>query len=89
MRYMLQNLTVDCDYKKLNMHAMCFEKCTQCAEKKFVMNTCFKLKLLQIKLPLFHIFHVLHEFNFLETCIYVNEAMLLIFDWEKYTSNTI
>ena len=43
----------------------------------------------QIKLPLFQVFHRLHEFNFLVTYIYVNKATLQIFDWKKYTSNSI
>ena len=37
-------------------------------------------KLLLIKLPLFHVFHELHEFNFLKIYIYINRATLLIFD---------
>ena len=41
------------------------------------------------KLSLFHIFHGLHEFNFLDIYIYVDKATLLIFDWNKYTSNSI
>ena len=33
----------------------------------------YDFKPLQIKLPLFHFSHGLHEINFLEMCIYVNK----------------
>ena len=46
-------------------------------------------KLLRIKVPLFHVFHGLHEFIFLEIYIYVNRETLLIFDWKKHTSDSI
>ena len=46
----------------------------------------YKSKLLQIKLPLFHIARgLLHEFNFLEIYTYVNKATLLIHVLKKYT----
>ena len=38
------------------------------------------------KLLLFHIFR---EFSFLKKYICVNKETLLIFDWNKYTSNNI
>lgn len=44
---------------------------------------------LQIKLLLFHVFGRLHELSFLGLHIYVNKATLLMFDWNKYTSNNI
>ena len=44
----------------------------------------YESKLLQIKL---HLFQGLHEFNFLE--IYYDRATFLIFDWKKYTLNSI
>ena len=40
----------------------------------------YESKLLQIKIPFFHVFHGWHEFNFLKKYIYVNKAILLIFD---------
>ena len=36
-------------------------------------------KLVQIKLPLFHVFRGLQEFSFLDIYIYVSKATLLIF----------
>ena len=37
----------------------------------------YESKFLQIKLALFHTFHVFHEFKFLEIYIYVNKVTLL------------
>ena len=84
---MLSNLNIDCENKKLNrnvhrMYITCWEQV--CYE---ILN--HESKLLQIKVPLFHVFHGLHESIFLEIYIYVNRETLLIFDWKKHTSNSI
>ena len=42
----------------------------------------YKLNFHKSKLPLFHVFH---EFSFFKIYIYVNKV---IFDWNKYTSNS-
>ena len=60
--------------------------------KKFNENV---YKTLQIKLPLFHIFHRGHEFNFLMSSIYVHQGTLLIsdsfikFNYLNWTKKTI
>ena len=73
MRYLLKNLNVAHENKKLNRNA-------HNVSRSLFRNTYYKSKLLQIKLPLFHVFHGLHELNFLEIYVYVNKAILLIFD---------
>ena len=59
-------------------------------------QVCYKIldyesKYLQIKLPIFYVFHGLRESDFLKIYIYVSKATLLIFDWNrnKYTSNSL
>ena len=58
---MLEHANIDHENKKLNRNAH------SALEKVSYEILDYKSKLLHIKLPLFHIFHGLYEFIFLET----------------------
>ena len=49
-------------------------------EQNFCEIIDYESKLLQIQVPLSHVFHGLHWFNFLEIYVYADKATLLIFD---------
>ena len=62
---------------------------TFCREEVCYEILGYESEVLQIKLPLFYVFHGLYESDFLEIYVYANKVTLLIFDWNKYTSNSL
>ena len=57
-----------------------------CEEVSYEIRN-YKSKLLQIKLPFFHVFRGRYEYNFLKRYVNVNKAPSLIFDVFKLSLN--